>query len=107
MPVITPTKSGQCTKRFELLFSTGAGIYRNVLGVLSSAVSAEVYRIIGKGQRSDGPMNGRSTLRDEVADAAELAADYSKSRYDEHTSTWKDEELLQPGKKVWSEMRGM
>eukprot|EP01043_Picozoa_sp_COSAG02_P092979 COSAG02_NODE_29534_length_567_cov_1.260684_1_plen_143_part_10 len=36
-------------------------------------------------------MRDLSTLRDEVADAAELAADYSKSRYDEHTSTWKGE----------------
>ena len=42
------------------MFGTGAGIYRDVLGVLSSAVSAEVYRIIGKGQRSDGSMDGRS-----------------------------------------------
>jgi hypothetical protein len=43
-----------CTIHFELRFGTGAGIYWNVLGVLSSAVSAEMYRIVGKGQRSDG-----------------------------------------------------
>ena len=41
------------TRRIELMFGTGAGIYRNVLGVLSSAVSAVMYRIVGKGQRSD------------------------------------------------------
>ena len=40
-------------------------------------------------------------------DAAELAADHYKTRFDERTSTWKDEELLQPGKKVWLEMRGI
>ena len=28
-------------------------------GVLSSAVSAVMYRIVGKGQRSGGPMDGR------------------------------------------------
>jgi len=52
-------------------------------------------------------MRELSTLRDEVADAAELAATHYKDRFDEHTSTWKDEELLQPGKKVWLEMRGI
>ena len=41
------------------MFGTGAGIYRNVLGVLSSAISAVRYRIVGKGQRSDGSMDGR------------------------------------------------
>eukprot|EP01044_Picomonas_judraskeda_P035345 COSAG03_NODE_15077_length_441_cov_2.350877_1_plen_41_part_10 len=41
-------------------------------------------------------MRELSTLRDEVADAAELAATHYKDRFDEHTSTWKDEELLQP-----------
>ena len=51
-------------------------------------------------------MRDLATLRDEVADAAELAADHYKTRFDERTSTWKDEELLLPGKKVWLEMRG-
>ena len=37
-----------------------------------------------------------ATLRDEVVDAAELAADHYKARFDERTSTWKDEELLLP-----------
>jgi hypothetical protein len=52
-------------------------------------------------------MRDLSTLRDEVADAAELASEYYKQRFDEHTSTWRDEALLQPGKKVWLEMRGI
>ena len=30
-----------------------------------------------------------------------------KRRFDEKTSAWKDEELLQPGKLVWLEMRGI
>ena len=38
------------------MFSTGAGVYRVVLGVLSSAISAVMYRIVGKGQRFVGPM---------------------------------------------------
>ena len=50
---------GRCTIRFELLHSTGAGMYRDVLGVLSSAISAVMYRIVGKGQRFDGSMDGR------------------------------------------------
>eukprot|EP01043_Picozoa_sp_COSAG02_P040784 COSAG02_NODE_3325_length_6935_cov_28.660913_11_plen_58_part_01 len=32
----------------------GAGVYRVVLGVLSSAISAVMYRIVGKGQRFVG-----------------------------------------------------
>ena len=52
-------------------------------------------------------MRDLSTLRDEVADAAELASEYYKQRFDERTSTWRDEALLQPGKKVWLEMRGI
>eukprot|EP01043_Picozoa_sp_COSAG02_P015173 COSAG02_NODE_640_length_19049_cov_44.268738_8_plen_110_part_00 len=38
------------------MFSTGAGVYRVVLGVLSSAISAVMYRIVGKGQRFVGTM---------------------------------------------------
>ena len=41
------------------MFGTGAGSYWNVLGIQSSAVSAVMYRIVGKGQRSDGAMDGR------------------------------------------------
>ena len=48
-----------CTIDFELMIGTGAGVYRIVLGVLSSAISAVMYRIVGKGQRFIGPMDGR------------------------------------------------
>ena len=48
-----------CTIDFELMFGTGAGVYRVVLGVLSSAISAVMYRIVGKGQRFVGTMDGR------------------------------------------------
>ena len=36
--------------------------------------------------------------------ATELVMDDYKRRFDEKTSTWKDEELLQPGKMVWLEV---
>ena len=45
------------------------------------------------------------SIRDEVYEAGRLADEYRKSHYDKKTSKWKDEELLQPGSKVWLEVR--
>jgi hypothetical protein len=36
------------------MFGTGAGMFRVVLGVLSSAISAVFYRIVGKGRSRCG-----------------------------------------------------
>ena len=52
-------------------------------------------------------MRDLSSLREEVNAATDLAMEDYKRRFDERTSTWKDEELLQPGKLVWLEMRGI
>ena len=54
-----PSEQVQQAMQNTQRFGTGAGNYRNVLGVQSSAVSAGMYRIVGKGQRSGGWLDGR------------------------------------------------
>ena len=48
-----------------------------------------------------------TSLREEVYEAAERAAQYIKEHYDSKTSTWKNEDLLKPGCKVWLEVRNL
>ena len=52
-------------------------------------------------------MRELSSLREEVVYASALAREHSKERFDAKTSEWKDESLLQPGKKVWIEIVDM
>lgn len=49
-------------------------------------------------------MKELSSLREEVIWASALAQEHYKGRFDAKTSEWKDESLLQPGKKVWIEI---
>jgi hypothetical protein len=48
-------------------------------------------------------MRELAIIRQEVEEANRAAAEYNKKKFDEKTSTWKDEELLASGKPVWIE----
>ena len=48
-------------------------------------------------------MRELAIIRQEVEEANRAAAEYNKKKFDEKTSTWKDEELLANGKPVWIE----
>ena len=41
-----------------------------------------------------------TSLREEVYEASERAAQYIKEHFDSKTSTWKDEDLLKPGVRI-------